>query len=106
MTELVAGILKRDMFTKHCPAIRETKVRNSDVDCCYSECEEPIREQKSVDGTTNTKAKQDGEINPLNYGTGLGLWFVKQIVRGSNGALLFDTNDMRGTSVIVRLPES
>ena len=46
----------------------------------------------------------DGEINPLNHGTGLGLWFVNQVVRRSNGTMSFDTNDSGGTTVTVRLP--
>ncbi|MGB9934019.1 PAS domain S-box protein [Haloarcula amylolytica] len=46
----------------------------------------------------------DGEINPLNHGTGLGLWFVNQVVRRSNGTILFDTSDSGGSTVIVRLP--
>ena len=48
----------------------------------------------------------DGEINPLNHGTGLGLWFVKQVVRRSNGTLSFDTSDSGGASVTIQLPES
>jgi len=48
----------------------------------------------------------DGEIDPLNHGTGLGLWFVNQVVRRSNGTLAFDTNDAGGTTVTVRLPAS
>ncbi|MEA5388055.1 ATP-binding protein [Haloarculaceae archaeon H-GB11] len=48
----------------------------------------------------------DGEIDPLNHGTGLGLWFVKQVVRRSNGTLSLDTNDSGGASVTIRLPES
>ena len=50
--------------------------------------------------------RADGEINPLNHGTGLGLWFVNQVVRRSNGTMSFDTNDSGGTTVTVRLPES
>lgn len=46
----------------------------------------------------------DGDINPLNHGTGLGLWFVNQVVRRSNGTMLFDMNDSGGTTVTVRLP--
>jgi signal transduction histidine kinase len=48
----------------------------------------------------------DSEINPLSHGTGLGLWFVKQVVRRSNGTLSLDTNDSGGADVIIRLPES
>jgi PAS domain S-box-containing protein len=48
--------------------------------------------------------RADGEINPLNHGTGLGLWFVNQVVRRSNGTMSFDTNDSGGTTVTVRLP--
>lgn len=46
------------------------------------------------------------EINPLSHGTGLGLWFVHQVIRQSNGVLSFDTNDSGGTTVTVRLPTS
>jgi PAS domain S-box-containing protein len=46
----------------------------------------------------------DGQINPLNHGTGLGLWFVNQVVRRSNGTMSFDTNGSGGTTVTVRLP--
>lgn len=46
----------------------------------------------------------DGEINPLKHGTGLGLWFVNQVVRRSNGTLSFDVNDSEGTTVTIRLP--
>jgi signal transduction histidine kinase len=50
--------------------------------------------------------RADGEINPLNHGTGLGLWFVNQVVRRSNGTMSFDTNDSGGTTVTVRLPRA
>ncbi|WP_302080774.1 PAS domain S-box protein [Salinibaculum rarum] len=50
--------------------------------------------------------KADGEINALNHGTGLGLWFVNQVVRRSNGTMSFDTNDSGGSTVTVRLPTS
>lgn len=45
-----------------------------------------------------------GEISALSHGTGLGLWFVNQVVRSSNGKVSFDTNDSGGTTVVVRLP--
>jgi PAS domain S-box-containing protein len=48
----------------------------------------------------------DGEISALNHGTGLGLWFVNQVVRRSNGGLSFAVNDSGGTTVTVRLPTS
>ncbi|WP_256402879.1 PAS domain S-box protein [Halorubrum salinum] len=48
----------------------------------------------------------DGEINSLNHGTGLGLWFVNHVVRRSNGTLSFDTNELGGTTVRIRLPTS
>ena len=48
----------------------------------------------------------DGEIDALNHGTGLGLWFVNQVVRRSDGMLEFDTNESGGTTVTVRLPTS
>ena len=48
----------------------------------------------------------DGEIDTLNHGTGLGLWFVNLVVRRSDGTLSFDTNDSGGTTVTVRLPAS
>ncbi|WP_340102167.1 PAS domain S-box protein [Salinibaculum salinum] len=47
----------------------------------------------------------DGDINPLNHGTGLGLWLVNQVVRRSNGTMSFDTNDSGGSTVTVRLPK-
>ncbi|MDR9431580.1 MAG: HAMP domain-containing sensor histidine kinase, partial [Natronomonas sp.] len=47
----------------------------------------------------------DSEITPLHHSTGLGLWFVKQVVRSSNGTLSLDTNDSGGASVTIRLPE-
>ncbi|MEF8871426.1 MAG: PAS domain S-box protein [Haloarculaceae archaeon] len=47
---------------------------------------------------------ESGEINPLHHGTGLGLWFVNQVVRHSNGTLLFEKNASKGSTVVVRLP--
>ena len=46
----------------------------------------------------------DGEINPLNHGTGLGLWFVKRVIYQSNGTLSFGTAGAEGTNVTMRLP--
>ena len=46
----------------------------------------------------------DGEINRLNHGTGLGLWFVNEAIRVSDGTISFDTNELGGTTVTVRLP--
>jgi PAS domain S-box-containing protein len=49
---------------------------------------------------------QEGDIEPLSHGTGLGLWFVDQVISQSNGTMAFDTNDSGGTTITVRLPSS
>lgn len=43
-----------------------------------------------------------GEEDPLNHGSGLGLWFVNWVVDGVGGSLTFETGD-EGTTVVVRL---
>jgi PAS domain S-box-containing protein len=98
-------------------AIREL-VENAVV---HSEQESPSVniQLRCTDGITELKIRDDGpgipeqewkvlteegEINPLHHGTGLGLWFVNEVVRHSNGTLSFDGNDSRGSTVAVRLP--
>jgi len=43
------------------------------------------------------------EIDPLNHGSGIGLWLVFWIVRQSDGMLRFGANEPRGNTVIVEL---
>lgn len=43
------------------------------------------------------------EIDPLNHGSGIGLWLVHWIVNQSGGDLLFESNEPRGNTVIIKL---
>lgn len=43
------------------------------------------------------------DIDPLNHGSGIGLWLVYWIVSQSDGELLFETNEPRGNTVIIKL---
>lgn len=45
----------------------------------------------------------EGTESPLQHGSGLGLWLVYWLVRKSNGELLYEPNDPRGSIVVVRL---
>ena len=55
----------------------------------------PEAEQRIITG--------DGEITPLNHGSGLGLWLVKWIVDAYGGSLDIETPASGGTSVRLRL---
>ncbi|MFW6265669.1 MAG: sensor histidine kinase, partial [Halanaeroarchaeum sp.] len=46
------------------------------------------------------------EIDPVNHGSGLGLWLVRLIVQQSGGSMSVDDRDPRGTVVSVRLPRN
>lgn len=46
----------------------------------------------------------EAAITPTRHGTGLGLWLVKWTVERFGGELTFDTSDMDGNSVRLRLP--
>jgi PAS domain S-box-containing protein len=46
----------------------------------------------------------DREINQLQHGSGVGLWFVYWVVRLSDGEVTFADNDPRGSVVTVELP--
>ena len=43
------------------------------------------------------------EIDPINHGTGLGLWLVRLIVQQSNGSVSVGSNEPRGTIVTITL---
>jgi PAS domain S-box-containing protein len=44
------------------------------------------------------------EVDPLYHGSGLGLWLVNLLVKGSDGTLEFETNEPRGSVVTIELP--
>ncbi len=46
----------------------------------------------------------NAEINPLSHGSGMGLWMVNWIVSRANGTLRFESNEPRGSTVVIRLP--
>ncbi|UWG46878.1 Signal transduction regulator [Halanaeroarchaeum sp. HSR-CO] len=46
------------------------------------------------------------DVDPVNHGSGLGLWLVRLIVQQSNGSISIRTGDPRGTVVVVRLHRS
>lgn len=56
----------------------------------------------------------DSELKPLRAGKeeqmfhriGLGLWFVEWTVRNSEGSLMFDENDLDGTTVGIHVPKA
>lgn len=43
------------------------------------------------------------EVEPLFHGSGLGLWLVNWIIRRSDGQLIFEANEPRGSIVIIEL---
>lgn len=44
--------------------------------------------------------------NPLSHGKGVGLWFIKWVVEGSDGTLTLASNEPRGTIVRMQLPHA
>ena len=46
----------------------------------------------------------EADITAMRHGSGLGLWLVKWTVEGFGGELAFETNDLGGNSVRLRLP--
>lgn len=44
------------------------------------------------------------DIDALNHGTGLDLWFVYWVVRRSNGSLSFSDIDESGNAIVIELP--
>ncbi|MGM0399153.1 MAG: GAF domain-containing sensor histidine kinase [Halobacteriota archaeon] len=44
-----------------------------------------------------------GDLDPVNHGSGLGLWLVRLIVQQSNGSISIRSADPRGTVAVVRL---
>ena len=46
----------------------------------------------------------DGEEDPTDHGSGLGLWLVKWFTRAHDGKLWFEDNEPRGTIVHLTLP--
>ncbi len=49
-------------------------------------------------------AALQGEEEPLEHGSGLGLWLVYWLVRKSGGNLTFEENDSRGSIVTIEVP--
>jgi len=54
---------------------------------------------------TETAAIEEGDIDALSHGSGMGLWLVSYIVSESGGTLEFDTGST-GTTVCVTLPRT
>jgi len=46
----------------------------------------------------------DAEITPTRHGSGLGLWLVKWTVENIGGEVAFETSDLGGNAVRLRLP--
>lgn len=49
-------------------------------------------------------AALEGEEEPLEHGSGLGLWLVYWLVRKSDGTLTLDENEPRGSIVTIEVP--
>jgi len=49
-------------------------------------------------------AALEGEEEPLEHGSGLGLWLIYWLVRKSDGSLTFEDNDPRGSVVTIEVP--
>ena len=69
---------------------------------------DPVRIRVDDDGPGMPDAEvgmlDAGDETPLDHGNGLGLWLVKWIVEGADGALRFETSPLGGTRVVIELP--
>lgn len=48
----------------------------------------------------------ESDITPLYHGSGLGLWFVKEVANRSNADILVTDNQPRGTQITLRFPRA
>ena len=73
-------------------------IRNGDVTIVVTDTNQAMSEmdRKILTGVN--------EMDPLQHGSGLGLWYVKLIVDHSNGWVEYDENEPNGNIVRVNLP--
>ncbi|MBP1921069.1 PAS domain S-box-containing protein [Halorubrum alkaliphilum] len=78
------------------------------VDVTIAETDSGVRIRIANDAKPIPEIEQDvlldtDEINPLNHGQGLDLWFVYWVVRRSNGSMSFEDVDETGNVVTIDL---
>lgn len=92
-------------------AVRHSDLAQPSVEVRVTEGAEYVRVAVEDDGPGIPTMEQrvltgEAEIEPLYYGSGLGLWLVNLIFQYSDGQLSFDENEPRGSVVTVELPRS